>query len=320
MSIFPRRTRRGTQVTIHWNFNTSRLTQAHIMPYVRIGVRGPDGQLTLLYDGHLLALPGPPPTAAAADVAAQHLPKSVPLLVLASYLSGRHPRTKLVEMLEGMHTGRHYYFPFAVAADAPLGRYTLVSELYVDGRVQHSGTAAEDFFFVEELHLAPATRAPAGGRTAQLTNPGPEPVPVRLVDYQPGQAPSTASSVQEVPAQGTLTLHTGAAQAFALYCEEREVLPLTEAADPVFLRNQLLLAWDKPVDGEPITFVLAGEGDEAYELSGPTRAVWQRADGLSGRTELVGPELQAAYQDLLDAGLILELPRTLSCQVLVVSC
>jgi hypothetical protein len=310
MSIFPRRTRRGTQVTIHWNFNTSRLTQAHIMPYVRIGVRAPDGHLTLLHDGHLLALPGPPPPAPAADVAAQHLPKSVPLLVLASSLSGRQPRAKLVEMLEGMHTGRHYYFPFAVAADAPLGRYTLVSELYVDGRVQHSGTAAEDFFFVEDLRLAPTTPSPAGGRVAQLTNSGPEPVPVRVVEYRPGQQPTTACTVQEVPAQGTLTVHTTAAHAFVLYSEEREVLPLlAEAADPVFLRNQLLLAWDKPGEGEPITFVLAGEGDEAYELSGSTRAVWQRADGLSGRAELLEPALQAAYQDLLDAGLILELPR-----------
>lgn len=310
MSIFPRRTRRGSQVTIHWNFNTSRLTQAHIMPHVRIGVRAPDGQLTLLHDGHLLALPGPPPTAAAAaDVAARHLPKSVPLLVLASYLSGPQSRAKLVEMLEGMHTGRHYYFPFAVAADAPLGRYTLVSELYVDGRVQHSGTAAEDFFLVEELRLTPATGTPAGDRTAQLTNPGPEPVPVRLLEYRPGQQPSTASTVQEVPAHGTLTVQTTAAQFFVLYCEEREVLPLAEAADPVFLRNQRLLAWDKAVDGETITFVLAGEGDEAYELSGPTQAVWQRADGLSARADLAGPELQAAYQDLLDAGLILELPR-----------
>ncbi|OGX81546.1 hypothetical protein BEN47_19235 [Hymenobacter lapidarius] len=304
MSIFPRLTRRGSQVTIHWNFNASRLTQAHIMPYVRIGVQAPDGQLTLLHDGHLLGLPGPPPARPVADVAAQHLPKSVPLLVLASYLSGRQPRAQLVDMLEGMQTGRHYYFPFAVAPDAPLGRYTLLSELYVDGRVQHSGTAVQDFFFVEELHLAPATRTPTGGLLALLTNPGPEPVPVRVVEYLPG----STGTVQEVPAQGTLTVQT-ATPGVVLYSEEREALPLTDAPGPVFLRNQRLLTWDKAGADETITFVMAGEEDEAYELSGPTQAVWRRADGLSTRAELPGPELQAAYQDLLDAGMILELPR-----------
>ena len=308
MSIFPRRTRRGQHVTVHWNFNTARLVQTHIMPYVRIGVRAPDGQLTWLHDGHVLRLPAPPPAATAAEVTAQHLPKSVPLLVLASYLSGQQSRAKLVELLEGMHTGCHYYFTFPVAADAPLGRYTLVSELYQDGRLQHSGTAAEDFFFVEELDLSPATRTPTGALTARLTNPGPEPVPVRVVEYAPEQQPGTTSRLQDVPAHGSLGLQT-AAQGFVLYNEEREVLQLTEVADPVFLRNQQLLAWNKQVDGETVTFVLPAEGDDAYELSGPTQAVWQRADGLSTRAQLPGVELQAAYQDLLDAGLIRELAR-----------
>ncbi|WP_262922874.1 hypothetical protein [Hymenobacter cellulosilyticus] len=44
MSIFPKRTRRGTHVTIHWNFNTARLTHTHVMPFVRIGVQAPTGR------------------------------------------------------------------------------------------------------------------------------------------------------------------------------------------------------------------------------------------------------------------------------------
>ncbi|MEJ7658803.1 MAG: hypothetical protein WKG07_03820 [Hymenobacter sp.] len=61
MSIFPKRTLRGTHVTIHWNFGTAQLTDSHIYPYVRIGVQAPNGQLTLLHDGHILRLPGLPP-------------------------------------------------------------------------------------------------------------------------------------------------------------------------------------------------------------------------------------------------------------------
>ncbi|MEJ7658801.1 MAG: hypothetical protein WKG07_03810 [Hymenobacter sp.] len=55
--------------------------------------------------------------------------------------------------------------------------------------------------------------------------------------------------------------------------------------------------------------MLAGEADEAYELTGPTRAVWQQANGLLTRPELAEPTLQTAYQELLAAGLIQELPR-----------
>ena len=310
MSIFPKRTRRGTTVTIHWNFNTTGLTQAHIYPYARIGVRAPDGQLTMLHDGHLLRLPDlstePMP---AAEAAGHYLPKNVPLLVLASYLSGRHSQATLVDMLRGMHTGRHYYFSYQVAADAPLGRYTLLSELYTDGQVRHSGTAADDFFLVEQLELEPERSPAEGGCRALITNPGPEPVPVRVVEYWPGKQPATANYVREVPALGTLRVESDAAQCFVLYNEERETLPVHRPAEPGFLRNQQLLSLDKVVGDQPTTYVLTGTDDEAYELTGPSREVWRRADGLTGRHQLNGPDQQAAYDEMLAAGLIIALPR-----------
>lgn len=306
MSIFPKHTLRGAHVTIHWNFSTARLTDSHVYPYVRIGVQAPDGQLTLLHDGHILRLPGLPPETPAAAVVAQTLPKSVPLLVLANYLSGRHQREALVAMLRGIHTGRHYYFTYPVPPDAPLGRYTLLSELYVDGQLKHSGTATDDFFLVEELRLGPGEPAPDGGRAATVANAGPEPVLVRVVEYWPEHQPATASYVREVPAHGTLRIESTADQCFLLYNEEREVLPVAARPGPVFLRNQQMLAWDKDVAGQATTYVLAGEADEAYELTGPTRAVWQQANGLLTRPELTEPALQAAYQEMLDAGLIQE--------------
>ncbi|MBC8082118.1 MAG: hypothetical protein H7Z21_02800 [Hymenobacter sp.] len=309
MSIFPKRTLRGSQVTIHWNFNTATLTETHIVPYVRIGVYAPNGQLTLLHDGHILRLPGLPAGTPAADVVMQTLPKSVPLLVLADYLSGRQARAALVDMLRGIHTGRHYYFTYPVPPDAPLGKYTLLSEVYVDGQVRYSGTAADDFFLVEELQLGPGETTPTGGLVATLTNSGPESVPIRVVDYQPARQPTTASYVREVPAQGALRVESTAAQCFVLYNEEREVLPIALSTESGFLRNQQLLSLDKEVEGQAVTYVLAGEADEAYELSGPSREVWQRADGLAVRSQLVGSALQTAYQEMLEAGLIQELPR-----------
>ncbi|MEJ7658802.1 MAG: hypothetical protein WKG07_03815 [Hymenobacter sp.] len=180
---------------------------------------------------------------------AQTLPKSVPLLVLADYLSGQHQREALVTMLRGIHTGRHYYFTYPVPPDALLGRYTLLSELYVDGQLKHSGTATDDFFSGGTTAW-PREPAPNGRRAATVANAGPEPVPVRVVEYWPEQQPTTASDVREVPARGTLRIESAADQCFLLYNEEREVLPVAAPPGPVFLRNQQLLAWDKDVAGQ----------------------------------------------------------------------
>lgn len=43
MSIFPKRTLQDTSVTIHWNFNTSKLKGTHRFPLVCIGVKDPLG-------------------------------------------------------------------------------------------------------------------------------------------------------------------------------------------------------------------------------------------------------------------------------------
>ena len=57
MSIFPKRTLPGKTVTIHWNFNTASLKGTHIFPLVRIGVKDPLGNITMLFEEHVLALP-----------------------------------------------------------------------------------------------------------------------------------------------------------------------------------------------------------------------------------------------------------------------
>ena len=313
MSIFPKRTVPGQPVTVHWNFNTAALIATHIYPFVRIGVRDPVGQLTMLFEGHLLALPNPEPLPPGPSPdEARHLRKNLPLLVLADYLSGPRKREVLVELLQSMQAGRHFYFVYPVPADAPLGRYTLLSEVHSEGQVRYSKTADEDFFFVERVEVAGAT-AEAGASTATVRNPGPEPVPVKVVEYFPSRQPNVQVRTQELPAHGALCLPLATEHTFLLYNEERQTLPLTASpAGPAYLRNQQLLGFDKPGASVPTTYVLA-PGDEAgYELSGPTRLLWNRADGLASRTAmLAGLDDDTALREMLDADLLRELPRGL---------
>lgn len=313
MSIFPKRARPGQSVTIHWNFNTAALTATHIYPFVRIGVRDPAGQLTLLLEDHLLALPNPEPGPAAPTPAPTgELRPSLPLLVLASYLSGPRKREALVDLLRGMQTGRHFYFVYQVPADAPLGRYTLLSEVHGEGQVRHSKTAEEDFFLVESVEVLAVQAAGGADWTATVRNPGPEPVPVKVVEYFPGQRPNVRMTPHQLPPQTTVELPLASARSFLLYSEDRQTLPLTAAYPaPTYLRNQQLLAIDKPTADEPTTYVLAPGEEAGYELSGPSRALWNRADGLVTQAELLaGLPDDAALREMLAEGLLRELPAS----------
>src|SRR5687768_811272 len=105
MSIFPKRTIAGQPVTIHWNLSVPAGLQTPITPFVRIGIIDPAGQTTLLFESHILVLPS---TGMAAPIALQqenkslYLHKHTPLLLLASYLSGKQKREKLIHMLNNI--------------------------------------------------------------------------------------------------------------------------------------------------------------------------------------------------------------------------
>lgn len=308
MSIFPKRARPGQPVTIHWNFNAATLTATHIYPFVRIGVRDPAGQLTMLFEDYVLAFPNPEP-AAPTPPPAGNLRASLPLLVLASYLSGRRSRETLVDLLQGMQTGRHYYFVYQVPVEAPLGRYTLLSEVHSAGRVRYSKTAEEDFFLVEQIEVVDFQDAENEMPVATVRNPGPEPVPVKVVEYFPGQVPNVRIVEHELPPQACIGLPVASAQAYLLYSEDRQTLPLTAGRQaPTYLRSQQLLAFEKPA-AEPTLCVLAPEAEVGYELTGPSLALWQRADGLTTQADLlVGLPDKEQFVEMLAEGLLRELP------------
>ncbi|NMH89060.1 hypothetical protein [Flavivirga algicola] len=153
MSIFPKRAIPGKTVTIHWNFNISSLKNVHIFPRVRIGVKDPNGNVTMLFEEYVLGLPNSEDEITPQkERTFKYLKKNVPLLLLADYFDGISKREQLIERLKNIQSGRHYYFTYTLPNDAPLGKYTLVSEVHSSGEIKYSKTAADDFFFVEKKH------------------------------------------------------------------------------------------------------------------------------------------------------------------------
>jgi hypothetical protein len=302
MSIFPKRAITGNTVVIHWHLTLPEKMGPAVCPFVRIGINSPNGHTHMLFEEHVLLLPS---TGAAGPAAVQHnttLNKHTPLLVLASYLAAPQQHEKLVNILTNMKNGRHYYFTWAVPPDAAPGRYTLLSEMHIDGTVKHSGTANEDFFYIEQLNI----EAHREGEVI-IYNPGPEPVPAKLITYLAGhhQGPETIDVFLVAPGEQRV-VSTAGKSVFLIYNEERVTVPLHTYKQPRVLRNQQHFFLQKEKEGEQLSYVLPREGETAWRLSASQREIWQAADGINSAA-MVKEKFRADYDEMITQGLIAEI-------------
>lgn len=307
MSIFPKRTVRNSAVTIHWNFNTAALKETHIYPFVRIGVKDPQGRVTMLMEKHLLALP---PVLKVDKTEPEqkslYLNKNTPLLILADYLSGAHKKEALAEILQHIQDGKHFYFIYTIPADALPGKYTLVSELYNEGNIKYSRTAADDFFFVESVVASDIVYQDGEG-TAVIENKSPEKTPVRLIEYQHNKQlePDNINAFELLPLEQKEVCFSSP-RTFLCYNEERVFIPLWPDNEPAVLRNQQMITVTKETMQDDALFILYRDIDEGLKLSGKTREIWEMADGLSP-VSLVKKIDEKAYAEMLSTGLLIEI-------------
>jgi hypothetical protein len=293
MSIFPKRTIPGSTVTIHWNFNTVHITDAHVLPYVRIGVQSPDGITTILFEQHVLGFPAIRPQLVPDAKKLFYLNKNTPLLVLADYLSTHHKREQLVQILQNIQAGRHYYFTYILPEDAAPGKYKLISEVHNNGNIKYSNTAPDDFFFVEKITVD----------EHKIINHSPEPAPVKIVSYQPGEKLLPENiTVFEMQPKETIPVSSFPDNSFLLYNEERITLPLQHPLSVRCIRNQQGLCLPKD---DTIHVLLPDE--TAYTLEGAGKSIWERADGFATREELSAAGNAPVYQEMVDNRLIIEI-------------
>jgi hypothetical protein len=305
MSIFPKRTIAGQPVTIHWNLSVPPGLHKPITPFVRIGVIDPSGQTTLLFESHILVLPSTDmaaPSALQQENKSLYLHKHTPLLLLASYLSGKQKREKLIEMLNKIQSGRHYYFTWTAPANAHAGKYKLLSEVYMNGTIQYSGTAAEDFFYVEQITVSD------NDGIISINNHSPEPVPVKLIHYVAGDRSQPSNiHVFEIPGSGMHQLKLEGQPVFLVFNEERIVMALHGVAQKRCMRNQQYLSIHKQEAGEEITYVFPREGDEGFRLTGTQQQLWKAADGLCTRAQLRQNDNSTVYDEMIACRLIEEI-------------
>ena len=310
MSIFPKRTVPGKGVTIHWNYNTAHLKGVHIFPFVRIGVKAPNGKVVMFYEGNILALPDPKDELNESDdkkPAYKYLNKNTPLIILADYLSSPFKKEILVDILSALQSGRHFYFQYQVPDDAPLGKYELISEVHSNGEVRYSKTVSDDYFFVEKIQLTEIKRQ-SKHFIANIQNLSPDPVPVKVMEcIESENGLSTKVQVFEIPGGKEISIIYSSEKTFLLYNEEREVIPLMEGSGYFSLRNQKLLSLSKKEESEDVIYVIQKDKEDAYKLQGVSKEIWEQADGLTVKEKLEKDNIyKAAYHELLKSGLVEE--------------
>ena len=293
MSIFPKRALQGTSVTIHWNFNTAHITDAHVYPFVRIGVQAPDESVRMLFEDYILALPAIEQHEHAESTQLLHLNKNTPLLVLADYLSTHHKREALVNILKNIQSGRHYYFIYRVAPDAPPGKYKLISEVYNCGEIKYSKTAPDDIFFIEKITF--------DGN--EITNHSTENTPVKIIHYQKGGT-LTGENVRvfEMLPKEIIPTNKFPPGSFLLYNEERVIIPLQQKNTVRCIRNQRGLQLEKD---QQLHVML--DNNETYTLHQEAKTIWEMADGIITKKELCHTGNEHLYQEMVLNQLIVEL-------------
>jgi len=307
LSIFPKRTVPGKDITIHWCCSTEGLTDTRLSPYCRVHVRDPAGGNTVLFEDSILLLPAAQePAGHFQNPAPSQGQSELPILVMLEGIRDAADRENAKSALQRLLAGRHYYFPFKVPPDAPLGRYALSAEIDIGGGTRESVTRDNDFFFVESLQCGAIDPTP-GGVKATIENPSPHTVPavVTQCSYRDDRLVTESTFIDFPPGQQT-DIETRGEHCFLFYSEGREIIHLHDPDDPIILRNQGLRSLRDADRPDAPAILMPNNGDAAHELSGDRKKAWVLAARLTARTEMLAAVPAEVYRDMLDAGLLRE--------------
>jgi hypothetical protein len=299
MSIFPRHVCPGQTATIHLRVAIA----IPCFPLAHVAIRDPHGTLMFEDTRPLLGcMPsaralGAPTTGESRD----GLCEISPLLLLAQHL--RQDAEECVELmasLQDMAHSTHTYWQFRVPEDAALGCYTVELGMFVEGQASPSQTAASDRMFVERLTLERCDTTDEGVR-ALVCNHSPLATRARLLEYSRGiNGLCSALRAVELPASSTIELQAAGERALLSYAEGNSAIWLTPERERTLIREPSC-AW--MMDASDRLIVTRRFAPRSFTLTGPARAIWQRADGVTRRAELEALDGRA-LRALLDAGLL----------------
>jgi len=310
MSVFPKRTKPGGCVTIHLAISPSIETDRLLFPKLALDVINPAGEVQRIVDCHLVLVPNRTASNEGDEDNGVRtgLAGGTPLIVLADYLDGPGKRRELADIIKRTPRAMHYYFHYAIPADAIPGKYRFVSEIFLDGKQFLSGTREDDFFLVEKLSIGSLEKNKDGKPiSVSIRNHSPEPTPVLVI--RPANNGEGRSMLMEVPGFSETSHPCDGADGISfLYNEGREALFAQDDGNRI-VRNQTLVSFDKKDGEESKTYVMFPESEDAYILSDGYKDLWDEADGFTLDTELAARHGKEVFEEMLSAALVTVMDR-----------
>lgn len=219
MSIFPHRVRPGGQVVVHLRIHAGEYAKPVLVHYRTFAV-GPKGRKISIARGKVLAMPEPKggPTGRSWNITRRIL-RQPPLALASEYLRrGFADVNQAEQFFRECEMSTHIFRVVKIPRSLPLGKYKVVTEFRVQGRVSGSRTQRSDFFFVEDLKLS-RVRNVGRWNTAEVRNLSSEPVPAELYS-------SAGVRAVLLKARATAKLKFKGTDAFLRYGSSGEILYL----------------------------------------------------------------------------------------------
>ena len=292
MSIFPKRTIPGSGITIHCNI-FSKHEKRIIFPFVTSIIKSPTGKSQQLFKGHVWSLPF--------DKEHPH-DKSIPLLLLANTLNAKR-REHLTKSLKNIQQGKHYYFHYSIPQEAEPGKYTVETEVWLDGICSKSATASEDCFYIEKVSLK-SFEQNAEHKVSILHNHSPEPVPATLIKIDTSNS-IDYNTLKLPPLVDTPVMFDH--KAFFVYSEERECIALDPSMKNIWIKNQQCSYLSQKENSEEVTYVLHPAREDALLLTGESKGIWDKANELNLDEHSLTQYDKADINEMIEAGLLIKI-------------
>lgn len=303
MSVFPKRTIRGKGVTIHWGFGALHKLGGLRFSHAKIQVKNPNGVLTTLFEKNFQILPYEKEEERISPnkMSKKSLSGVTPLLLLSDYLSGpRINKKALTSHFERLGNSRHFYFYYDIPEEAPLGKYEILSEVFIDGIGYESNTKDSDFFFVEELTISNVSSIDKG-YVFEAKNHSPESCPIMIVEYFSESISKKVLNMEPLESKRI----TCSKDVCLFYNESRESIPITLSSKKVF-RNPKFFALEKEDDGVKKIYVMdSSNNNDAYIFEDSYLEIWEKSNGSISANELKKID-EKVYLEMKNRKLIIE--------------
>jgi hypothetical protein len=295
MSVFPKKILAGECVIVHNAFHTSKFEEGIYFPLLEIWITDPDGIKKMV---HSKVTPIIAFDSQKTEEIYQHNQttkyKQLPLVALSNYLCNYANSEDLVNTLQALKSGRHYYFSYQLPLCSSPGKYKVEAIHYLNGEKYASRDSSEDVFYVERIEVSYLKKH------VLLKNNSNESTSIKLIFLD---SKHTIISYSTTLMKGGEKLEVNyKTKCVLMYNEDRKVIPLFTESTRGILKNPKLPHIIKN-KSKPIVTVFGRDSADAFQLEDEYYQLWNASNGFASKHKM---EATKQVDEMLEEQLLIE--------------